>query len=228
MPAPQAQIERRVLREEIKAYLAGAILRGEYKPGDRIVETRVAQQLGVSQAPVREAIRDLESLGFLKSEPFRGASVRRLSVEELTEIYPVRAALEGVAARAAVTRLTEADFARLEDLLGKMVAAASSDDPRGHTDHDVAFHRVIVEASGNRALIKIWDTMQLATWTFVTTVRSGHDLRELAERHRTVLEALRTRDPDQAEHALRRHIEELGEWLRSQAEAGGTAEAQRR
>ena len=121
-------IERRVLRDQVKSYLTNAILSGVYKPGERLVETRIAQQLGVSQAPVREAIRELELLGFLKSEPFRGASVRQLSTDELLEIYPVRAALEGVAARAAVTRLTEDDFAHLSELLGKMLAAAATTD----------------------------------------------------------------------------------------------------
>ncbi|NJK81150.1 MAG: GntR family transcriptional regulator [Chloroflexaceae bacterium] len=79
----------------------GAITQGAYKPGDRIVETRIAQQLGVSQALVREAIRDLESLGLLESAPFRGAWVRQITPEEVSQFYTVRAVLEGAAARAA-------------------------------------------------------------------------------------------------------------------------------
>ena len=214
----EIHIERRMLRDQVKSYLTDAILRGVYKPGERLIETRVAQQLGVSQAPVREAIRDLEVLGLLKSEPFRGASVRQLSTEDLTEIYPVRAALEGVAARAAVTRLTEDDFAHLAELLDKMLAAATSADRRSFTESNVAFHRVIVEASGNRTLINLWNTLQLSTWTLFTAVYSGHDLIELAERHRVVLETLRTRDPRRAEQIMHSHLEELGEWVRTQAE----------
>ena len=78
-PLAELPIERRVLRDQVKAYLTDAILSGFYKPGERLVETRIAQRLGVSQAPVREAIRELELMGFLKSEPFRGASVRQRS-----------------------------------------------------------------------------------------------------------------------------------------------------
>lgn len=226
MSSSDVQIERRVLREQIKAYLSNAILRGEFKPGERIVETRIAQKLGVSQAPVREAMRDLEVLGFLKSEPFRGASVRQLTIEELTEIYPVRAALEGVAARQAVERITEEHFAQLEELLDKMRDASRQTDERSHTEYDVAFHRIIVEASGNQALIHIWDTLQLSTWTAITAIRSGHNLIELAERHRVVLEALRTRDPLRAEQALRNHIEELGDWVRDQAGRNAAAPQQ--
>ncbi|HBY95342.1 MAG TPA: GntR family transcriptional regulator, partial [Chloroflexi bacterium] len=101
MSPAHTPINRRVLREEIKERLMDAILRGSYQPGDRIVETRIAQDFGVSQAPVREAIRDLELMGFVESTPFKGASVRALNRAELGEVYPVRAALEAVAARLA-------------------------------------------------------------------------------------------------------------------------------
>ena len=214
----EIQIERRVLRDQVKSYLSDAILRGVYKPGERLIETRIAQQLGVSQAPVREAIRELELLGLLKSEPFRGASVRQISTDELLEIYPVRAALEGVAARAAATRLTEDDFAHLSELLGKMLAAAATTDQRGFAEYNVAFHRVIVEASGNSTLINLWNTLQLSTWTLFSVMHSGHDIMELAARHRVVIGALRARDPHRAELAMHTHLEEVGEWVRSQVE----------
>ena len=85
-------VTRTVLREQVKELLLERILVGVYRPGDRLVETRIAQELGTSQAPVREALRDLELLRFVESEPFRGARVREVSAEELAEIYPVRAA----------------------------------------------------------------------------------------------------------------------------------------
>src|SRR3954453_647287 len=98
-PLPRARArrlpERRVLREDIRDRLMEEILNGRLAPGDRIVETRVARQFGVSQAPVREALRDLELFGFVVSSPFRGAIVREIPVEELVQIYPIRAMLEG-------------------------------------------------------------------------------------------------------------------------------------
>src|SRR4029079_9865394 len=78
---------RVVLREQVKELILERILSGEYRPGERLVETRIAQELGTSQAPVREALRDLEVLRFVESEPFRGSRVRSMSVEELVEIY---------------------------------------------------------------------------------------------------------------------------------------------
>src|SRR4051812_41478078 len=93
-------VGRTVLREQIKELLLERILAHEYAPGDRLVETRIAQELGVSQAPVREALRELETLRLVESAPFKGARVRATSDEELAHIYPIRAALEDVAARA--------------------------------------------------------------------------------------------------------------------------------
>ena len=82
-------VSRTVLREQVKELLLERILRGEVQPGERLVETRIAQELGTSQAPVREALRDLELLRVVESEPFRGARVRAISAEEMAEIYQI-------------------------------------------------------------------------------------------------------------------------------------------
>src|SRR5687767_1512838 len=118
-------LERRVFREEIREQLIEDILNGRLQPGARIVETRIAQQFGVSQGPVREALRDLELFGFVVSSPFRGTQVRKISPEDLLEIYPVRAALEGVAARAAAMRIDDSSLAELEQLIVGMHDASS-------------------------------------------------------------------------------------------------------
>src|SRR5260221_4862693 len=124
---PSQPVDRRVFRDEIREQLIEDILSGRLPPGTRIVETRLAQQFGVSQAPVREALRDLALFGFVVSSPFRGTQVRQITPEELLEIYPIRAALEGVAARAAATRIDEAGLIRLEELIVTMREAASRD-----------------------------------------------------------------------------------------------------
>src|SRR5919107_2952392 len=106
VPEPAAAVvHRTMLRDQIKDVLMQRILDGVYGPGERIVETRVAEEFGVSQAPVREALRELELLRLVVSEPFRGARVRDVTAQELAEIYPVRAALEEVAARGAAAGL---------------------------------------------------------------------------------------------------------------------------
>ena len=213
MTATGRRVSRRVFREQIKEHVISAILRGDLKPGDRIVETRLADDLGVSQAPVREALRELELLGFVESAPFRGTQVCTVSYEELGQLYPLRATVEAMAARAAATRIGEDELTALADLLDQMHAAARRDDSRAHVEADIAFHRVVVEASGSRLLRRFWDGMQLHATTFLTLAVTRRDLHELAERHATVLAALRAHDPDAAEQAVRHHIEEPGAWV---------------
>jgi DNA-binding GntR family transcriptional regulator len=199
-------IGRVVLREQVKDLILERILKGEYKPGERIVETRVADELGISQAPVREALRDLELLRFVESEPFRGARVREVTVEELTEIYPVRAALEEVAAQAAATRLTVGDLDALEDELQAMHDAADRDDLHDQAQHDAAFHRIIVEASGNTILLEVWQSLGVESRTLITALKVGADGHEIAELHRPVVDALRSRNSRRAGVALRNHL----------------------
>src|SRR3954471_24155634 len=115
-------VTRSVLRDQIKDVIVERILDGSYGPGARIVETRVAEEFGVSQAPVREALRELELLRLVVSEPFRGARVREITAAELAEISPVRAALEEVAARTAAPRLAGAVDALKTEVAGMRAA----------------------------------------------------------------------------------------------------------
>ena len=117
-------LSRRVLADQVQDRILESILSGHYPPDSRIVETQVARELGTSQAPVREALRGLEGLGFVEITPFRGARVRRPSRREIVEAYEVRSALESLAARAAVPRLTDADLAGLAGEVEAMRVAA--------------------------------------------------------------------------------------------------------
>ena len=209
-------VARVVLREQVKELILERILRGEYEPGARLVETRIAQELGTSQAPVREALRDLELLRFVESEPFRGARVRAVCDEELIEIYPVRAAIEEVAAREAAIRL-DGRVEALEAEVAAMHEAAGAGDLHAQVEHDVEFHRLIVGASGNGILIEVWNSLRVEARTVITALATGIDGHEIAELHRPVLEALRRRDPVEAGAALRRHVEHFGELLKGES-----------
>jgi DNA-binding GntR family transcriptional regulator len=213
---PRPAERRRVFREEIREQLIDDILGGRLPPGTRIVETRLARRFGVSQAPVREALRDLALFGFVVTSAFRGTQVRKISMQDLVEMYPIRAALEGLAARGAATRIDDSELTRLDELIAQMRAAARRGDQRAHVDADFAFHHAIVKASDNRMLEQIWQTLRLATTTGVTHSMSQmthRSLQEIGERHVPVLAALRSRDPRTAEAAMCAHIEEPGEWI---------------
>jgi DNA-binding GntR family transcriptional regulator len=199
-------ISRKTLRDQVKHILLERIIAGEYKPGDRLVEMRIAQELRTSQAPVREALRELEALGFIESEPYRGAKVRAVSEDELAEICPVRAALEEVAARAAAVRLGGRVDA-LQAEVEAMCRAASAGDVRAHVKHNVRFHRLIVEASGNRILIEIWNSLWIEQRTIITMPKTNIDLHNTAERHQPIIDALAAQDADKAGRLSREHAE---------------------
>jgi DNA-binding GntR family transcriptional regulator len=158
-------------------------------------------------------LRDLGLLRFVESEPFRGARVREVSLEELVEIYPVRAALEEVAAREAAKRL-DGQVDALEAEVEAMHTAADANDLHAQVEHDVAFHRLIVEASGNQVLLETWLALRIEARTIVTALRTGLDGHAIAELHRPVLEAFRARDAELAATTLRRHLEQFGEMLK--------------
>ncbi len=211
--ASKRPFNRQVLRENIKEYLIDGILRGEYRPGDRLIETRLAEELGVSQAPVREALRDLEMMGFVESVPYQGTYVRAVSAEEMRDIYTVRAALEALAGRLAAPNVDDELLERLEGLVEEIMEHARSGNAHDFARANFAFHKAVAEASHNRALLRLFDMLQFAYWTFASTFLTGFDLEHLGSRHYEVLDALRTRDPDVIARTLQQHIEELGDRL---------------
>jgi DNA-binding GntR family transcriptional regulator len=202
------------LRERIKDVILQRIVSGEYPPGSRLVETRIAQELGVSQAPVREALRDLEQLGCIVHEPFRGCSVRAFSADELLEAFPVRAALEALAARLAAERIAEGELLQLAELLDTMRAAARRGDAHGQSQANASFHATIVRAARNATLERQWQLLEPFSRTYVTVSQPGLDLLALSERHIPILDALRARDPDAAAAAMHQHLMDAADLLK--------------
>jgi len=208
-----ASISRSVLSEQVKDRLLQAIMAGRYPPGSRIVETRAAREFGTSQAPVREALRDLEALGVVEIAAFRGARVRRPSVAELLEAFAVRSELEKLAVRLALPRLTEADIDELEGYLAEMHRDAAEDDVHAEAAADTSFHRRIVEVAGNSTLGRLWRLLEPFSRTYITIVAPGADRGAIADLHEPVIDALRRRDPDLAIGAIDHHFTEARSML---------------
>jgi DNA-binding GntR family transcriptional regulator len=211
--------QRGVLREVIRERIVERILDGTYSPGSRIVESQLAHEFGTSQAPVREALRDLEGMRFIESQPHVGARVRAVTSEELGQIYPVRAALEEVAGREAAVRVTDEILAALAGELQAMRRAAEAGDVHEQLVHDARFHEIIVEASGNQVLLEVWRSLRVEASTLVSVLKADSNLRMIAEMHRPVLSALQSRDPDLAGKEMRAHIEFFGSFVTPRAVA---------
>ena len=207
---------RLLLREHIKEMILERILTGVYEPGERLVETRLAKEFETSQVPVREALRELEVLRFVESEPFRGARVRAVSRAEMVEIFPVRSAIEEVAVRLATLQL-DGDVEELERHLGAMEKAAAEGDRHEQVISDVAFHRTIVEASGNSILGDVWLSLRVEGRTMITSLGAGIGLEDIVAIHEPILAAIRAKDPDAAVEAMRRHFEVLRSMLAEEA-----------
>ncbi len=212
MPEDSA-ISRSVLAEQIKDRLLQDILSGRYPPHSRIVETRVAREVGTSQAPVREALRGLEALGVVEILPFRGARVRRPGVQELIEAYAVRAELESLGARLGIPRMTDEDLADIETLHATMQLAAETGDRHEVAIHDAAFHARLLALAGNRTLERVWRSLEPFSRTYITLVSPGADAQWTADLHPRILAAVRTRNPEAVVAALRQHFDEASAHL---------------
>ena len=211
-------IARTVLREQVKEILLERILRGELEPGERLVETRLARELGTSQAPVREALRDLELLRLVESVPFRGARVRAVDDSELLLVFPVRAVLEELAASEAA-RKADRDLGALDSELQSMREAAAADDWRTQIAHDVAFHRTMVQMADNEPLLQSWLILGIEVSTAFATYQTLWDQDELAEFHVPIVEAIRAGDSRRAGAEARKHVRRTERVVRQRVRA---------
>jgi len=221
-------ISRTVLADQVKDRLLEAILAGRYPPNSRIVETRVARELGTSQAPVREALRGLEALGLVEISPFRGARVRHPSASELIEAYVVRSELESLGARLAVPQLTEADLAELVDFGGQMQQAARGGDRHAVAVADASFHARLVQAARNATLERVWRALEPFSRTYITLVVPGADAQWTANLHLPILDALRRRDAEMVVRALQQHFADVSARLGEEWSDSGPGPAEPR
>jgi DNA-binding GntR family transcriptional regulator len=206
-------LERTVMREQIKELIIRRILDGSYKPGERIVELQLVHELKVSQAPVREALRDLQAMRFIDTEPYKGARVRALSRAELAESYPVRAMLEELAGQLAAPRADGELLGRLGAELQSMRAAARRHDQHALLMADARFHELIVQAAGNSVLLDTWSALRIEAFTLVSMVASNLDLVAIADAHMPILDALRGGDADLTGKVMREHIATFADHL---------------
>ncbi len=204
---------RSVLADQVKEWLLEAILSGSYPPDSRIVETAVAKELGTSQAPVREALRGLEALGIVEIAPFRGARVRRLDAAELLEAYVVRSAIEVLGARLAMARLTDDDISGLLAIGKRMEEAAEAGDGRTLAIVDASLHERIMQLADNRTLLRVWQSLEPLSRTFITLAGPHSDPKWTAGLHDPILDAIRDRDTEGVVRAIEGHFKEIREWL---------------
>lgn len=215
MTAASPDFGGELLSATVKRLVLDRIVSGHYPPGARIVEFQLAKELGVSQSPVREALRELAAVGIVTILPRRGARVRLPSAKELADVSVVRAEVDGLAARLAAGRVPDDTLAALEALIEEMLAALARGDFSGVTDADVRFHELIADASENHALERAFDQLAPFARTFITLTLPGVDVHDIVLQHRPILEALRAHDAERAAGAARDHQLAVADLLRT-------------
>jgi len=188
----------------IRDILIGRIVHGHYRPGERLLELKLAAEFGTSQVPVREALRDLEMSGLVTIKPRRGSFVNPYETAAQKNIFLVRGALEEAAARLA-TPLLDGDVAMLQAHVDGMRHAARRGDIDALGLHSVAFHRAIITAAGNELLLKLWESLHVESHTRITLLGRRIDYAAVADSHQAIADAIRIGDVETACRLSREH-----------------------
>lgn len=201
-----AQFQRpHSVREAAYSHLRGAILTGSLLPGVRISEPGLAQELGVSRTPVREALQRLAQEGLVELLPGKGARVRVLSAEEVREVYDVRALLEGEAAALAAQNATEDELKRLERLL-QALDALPKEAYAQQMQVDFDFHTALIEAAHNKTLARIYADLRSSLTLIRSFQQTLSQHPKTRQQHQAIVSALKARNPAQATEAARAHV----------------------
>lgn len=191
---------------QVKELLLERILDGTYKPGERLIELQIAEELETSQAPVREALRYLEAMRVVETEPYKGTRVRTVTERELEESSTVRSALEQLGCELAAPKLKD-NCEVLHEEARKFMAAAKKKDFSTYAEHDMAFHRIIMQKANNQLLLSIWESVVLESRFLRTLAKiGGENLVEFGSAHLVVLEALEKGDGKAASKAMKNLI----------------------
>jgi len=206
-------IQHSNLSKKVYNILKNQIINEKAKPGKRLLDNQLASAFGVSRTPVREALTQLATEGLVEIVPRSGAYVKKLTRQDIEEIYEIRKVLEGLAAKKAATRITDKQIKQLYALLEK----AKSSGKKGyetHIDLDIKLHDMILNSCQNKRLVNIM--ANLYTLIHVFRVRVGRDKRKAEQaikEHEAILEAIKARDANKAEMMMMEHIEKSKSYI---------------
>lgn len=211
------------LREVVFESVRGAIISGVLKPGERLMEVQLAEKLGVSRTPIREAIRKLELEGLVIMMPRKGAYVADLSIKDITDVLEIRAALEGLASGLAALRITDEEVAQIELNARQFRDAIEADDFDGIVQADIEFHDNIFKATRNEKLLQINNNLREQVQRFrIMYINKSNKSMDLAREHFKIAEAVKERNIDMAEKLAKIHIENAEKYILKMV--GNTAE----
>ena len=211
------------LREVVFKSVRGAILSGVLKPGERLMEVQMAEKLGVSRTPIREAIRKLELEGLVIMMPRKGAYVADLSIKDITDVLEIRAALEGLASGLAALRITDEEIDGLKLTALHFHQAIETGDFDKIVQMDIEFHDRIFKAARNEKLLQINNNLREQVQRFrIMYINKSNKSKNLAKEHYEIAEAISNRNIEMAANIAKRHIENAEKYIMKMA--GGVSE----
>ena len=195
------------LRDVVFNTLREAILKGELKPGERLMELQLAAKLGVSRTPIREAIRMLEQEGLAVTIPRRGAEVAKMTEKDMNDVLQVREALDELAVSIACELITEEELEKLEKATEAFEKALGTGDIKQIADADIEFHDIIYQASRNPKLVNILNNLREQIYRYrIQYLKDEKNYTNLLDEHREILEGLTNKDKELVESSMRRHV----------------------
>jgi DNA-binding GntR family transcriptional regulator len=201
---PQYQVP---LVEQMAEFLKNAILEGGLQSGQRLIENELQRKFGISRAPIRESFRILEKSGLVTIIPRKGTFVRAISQKDIEENFPIRAYLEGLAARQAISHLTAENVEKMELSLSKMTEAAKRGDFKSYFRYHNEYHEIFIKASKNGTLIGILENLRhQAIWFRFSYLWHQEQFEYAIRVHRKILDLLIKKDADRLEALVKEHI----------------------
>lgn len=195
------------LRDLVFQVLKEAIITEELKPGERLMEVQLAEDMGVSRTPVREAIRKLELEGLVSMVPRKGAYVADISIKDAAEVFEIRWALEGLAASLASERITDGEIKKLEKALKDIEKAAKKGDTKTIIKKDAEFHNILFNSTRNGRLAQIINNLKEQIYRFrVESFRNPKRFKNTIQEHKAIIEAIKERNSQKAEEITKIHI----------------------
>ncbi|MFQ9932841.1 MAG: GntR family transcriptional regulator [Lachnospiraceae bacterium] len=196
------------LRDVVFNTLRNAILTGELEPGERLMEIKLAEKLGVSRTPIREAIRKLELEGLVVMTPRKSAEVARITRKDLTDVLEVRRVLECLAIELSCQKITGDIISQLEENLVRFKGAIRKNDIKEIAITDVDFHEIIYKSTGNKRLIQILNNLREQMYRYRFEYIKDKETREnLANEHRSIIDALAVGNIEEGRRAILKHID---------------------